>query len=241
MRLFCLFGIFVSYGCLDCNNFKDLYSMQVNMNESTIKPETLIGRIISNLDDSIKVCNNFPIITTLSNLYPPSPPISLECMSNVYCNIPVDPKNIEKLNISSQNPYIIPCETWNGKLCESANEFMNFHNCTNINVCNKCCVQSKSAEFKVHIFLLGTLVPVFLGIIAFVRLFFLIHSGNIKWNSPNSRTRVLSLPHFKDFFNISLALNMYRKPQNNESILTGSNRRKKSVPRSRGDIKKIYQ
>ena len=41
MRLFCLFGILVSYECLECNNFQNLYAMQVNMNESTIKPETL--------------------------------------------------------------------------------------------------------------------------------------------------------------------------------------------------------
>lgn len=233
MVLFYLFVLFVSCECLNCENFNNLYAMQVSMNESIMKPETLINSIVSNLDESINVCDNFPIITTLSNftITQPPPPMLPGCMSNVYCDIPVNSKNIEKLNISSQNPYIIPCETWKNKRCESANEFMSFHNCTNIEVCNNCCIPSKTAEFRVHIFLLGTLLPIFLGIMAFVRLFFLIHSGKIKWKSTNKCAQVLSSPSFQGFFNISLSLNVDRKPENNEPISTKHNDRKNSLPR----------
>ena len=215
IKVYLLILWFIYGSTLECVDFSDLYIMEFYTNGTFNSPEQLRERIRNTLEMSeFQICDNLPV--TIIESSPPSIPGAPDTCDNiVYCEKEVDSFNAQKLNIISSSPYAIPCSTWFNKKCNSAFAFMESHNCIDYEKCSTCCILPE-AIFIIETFILGTIIPIFFGILFFVLLYILLNKDQIVWLKKSYRL----FP--RDFFQkMSLSLNLdFSKRDNIVSNIT---------------------
>jgi hypothetical protein len=157
------------------------------------------------------------------------------CLPDIRCKVPIAPSNLIKYNIISNNRSIIPCSTWKDYKCESTSEFLDAHGCDHLQTCPSCCIGNRQV-FVAEAFLLGTMLPVAIGVLFVGLLFVHLQTSKIKWvkttklnvRLPNLFRSNIRLPK------ISFSSAQIEKPTS--SVYGTSQQERRKIPRSRADL-----
>lgn len=172
-----LFTLVVCENVSPCDDYSNLFLMKLKAPVwEKNNNQRLKERFANNSIPSLTHCDKYPIYSRSS---PPPPPPSgrPECENQVACQIPIHDENLQKLQIVTQDAYLIPCSFTFSKSCTGVEEFFRAHNCTPLTGCRGCCSDTLSGRQWLA---LGTSIPIVGGIFVCFAVGFCIFIGCTK-------------------------------------------------------------